>query len=166
MPPTLPPTSFLHLSQRYRTMVRAVRLGYNVLSTDNDVMLFDDPYAYFKSPPFSDFTVGSKQRGQVISIAVSLTCGPMNAREDCLCPPFPLEWVVPSHPSERVVPSPLIGAEAARQLTCLLPPHRTQVLNQQEHWDSHNANGGFIYIQNAQANGPAVWLFTEVGPGC
>jgi hypothetical protein len=24
------------------------------------------------------------------------------------------------------------------------------------------ANGGFIYMQNAQPNGPAVWLFTEV----
>ena len=46
-------------------MVRAVRLGYNVLSTDNDVMLFDDPYTYFKSPPFSDFTVWSKQEGRL-----------------------------------------------------------------------------------------------------
>ena len=56
-----------------------------------------------------------------------------------------------------------IGAEAARLLTSLLLPLLMQVLNQQEHWDSHNANGGFIYIQNAQANGPAVWLFTEGG---
>ena len=77
---------------RYRTLVRAVRLGYNVLMTDNDVVLFDDPYMYFKSPPFSDFTV----------------------------------------------------------------------LIQQEWLDTHKPNGGFIYIQNASPNGPAVWLFTEV----
>ena len=77
---------------RYRTMVRSVRLGYNVLMTDNDVVLFDDPYHYFKSPPFSHFTV----------------------------------------------------------------------LNQMEFWGTHENNGGFIYIQNARPNGPAVWLYTEV----
>ena len=77
---------------RYRTLVRAVRLGYNVLMTDNDVIMFDDPYAYFKAPPFSHFTV----------------------------------------------------------------------LNQQEWPDTHEPNGGFIYVQNARPNGPAVWLFTEV----
>jgi len=38
-------------------MARAVRLGYNVLSTDNDVVMFDDFYSYFKSPPFNSFTV-------------------------------------------------------------------------------------------------------------
>ena len=80
------------LQCRYRTLVRAVRLGYNVLMTDNDVVMFDDPYAYFKAPPFSHFTV----------------------------------------------------------------------LNQQEWPDTHEPNGGFIYIQNARPNGPAVWLFTEV----
>ena len=42
---------------RYRTLVRSVRLGYNVLMTDNDVVFFDDPYHYFKSPPFSHFHV-------------------------------------------------------------------------------------------------------------
>jgi hypothetical protein len=38
-------------------MLRAVRLGYNVLSIDTDVLLFDDPYRYFKSPPFNAFNV-------------------------------------------------------------------------------------------------------------
>ena len=42
---------------RYRTMARAVRLGYNVLLTDNDVVMFDDFYSYFKAPPFNSFTV-------------------------------------------------------------------------------------------------------------
>ena len=46
---------------RYRTMARAVRLGYNVLSTDNDVIMFDDFYSYFKSPPFDSFTVINMQ---------------------------------------------------------------------------------------------------------
>ena len=81
---------------RYRTMVRSVRLGYNVLMTDNDVVMFDDPYHYFKSPPFSHFTV----------------------------------------------------------------------LNQMEFWATHENNGGFIYIQNARSNGPAVWLYTEVRTNC
>ncbi|GAX80964.1 hypothetical protein CEUSTIGMA_g8399.t1, partial [Chlamydomonas eustigma] len=77
---------------RYRTMVRALRLGYNVFLMDNDVVFFEDPYTYFKRPPFSSFTV----------------------------------------------------------------------INQQEWPNSHTANGGFIYVQNAQANGPTVWLFMEV----
>ena len=42
-------------------MARAVRLGYNVLSTDNDVVMFDDFYTYFKSPPFDSFTVINMQ---------------------------------------------------------------------------------------------------------
>ena len=36
---------------------RAVRLGYNVLLLDSDVTLFDDPYKYFKQPPFRDLVV-------------------------------------------------------------------------------------------------------------
>lgn len=36
---------------------RAVRLGYNVLLLDSDVTLFDDPYKYFKQPPFQDLVV-------------------------------------------------------------------------------------------------------------
>lgn len=38
-------------------MARAVRLRYNVLCMDSDVIVFDDPYRYFKSPPFSNFTI-------------------------------------------------------------------------------------------------------------
>ena len=38
-------------------MARAVRLGYNVLTTDNDVVIFDDLYTYLKSPPFNSFSV-------------------------------------------------------------------------------------------------------------
>ncbi|GAX79799.1 hypothetical protein CEUSTIGMA_g7239.t1 [Chlamydomonas eustigma] len=82
---------FLLWFLRYKTMIRAVRLGYNVLMTDNDVVFFEDPYSFFKRPPFSHFVV----------------------------------------------------------------------LNQQEWPDSHIANGGFIYIQNARPDGPAVWLFVE-----
>ncbi len=42
---------------RYRTLARLVRMGYNVLMTDTDVVWFDDPYRFLKSPPFSNFTV-------------------------------------------------------------------------------------------------------------
>lgn len=42
---------------RYRILARASRLQYNVLLLDSDVILFDDPYKYFKAPPFSNFTI-------------------------------------------------------------------------------------------------------------
>ena len=38
-------------------MARAVRLGYNILTTDNDMVMFDDFYMFVKSPPFDSFTV-------------------------------------------------------------------------------------------------------------
>ncbi len=33
-------------------MFRALRLGYNVLMADNDVIFFKDPYVFLKQPPF------------------------------------------------------------------------------------------------------------------
>jgi Nucleotide-diphospho-sugar transferase len=42
---------------RYRVLARAIRLGYNVMSIDSDMTVFDDPYKYFKAPPFKDFVV-------------------------------------------------------------------------------------------------------------
>jgi hypothetical protein len=42
---------------RYRVTARAARLGYNVLCTDSDIVVFDDVYRYFKSPPFSEYQV-------------------------------------------------------------------------------------------------------------
>ncbi len=36
---------------------RSIRLGYNVLLLDTDVAVFDDPYKYFKKPPFQDIVV-------------------------------------------------------------------------------------------------------------
>ncbi len=38
-------------------MARAVRLGYNVLVMDTDVVVFKDPYQFWKAPPFSNFTI-------------------------------------------------------------------------------------------------------------
>ena len=54
-------TCVLPSTRRYRTLARAARLGYNVLLTDNDVAVFDDPYQYWKSPPFSSFNVLNMQ---------------------------------------------------------------------------------------------------------
>lgn len=51
----LPPPS--PSAARYRLAARVVRLGYNVFLTDTDVIFFDDPYVYFKSPPFANYTV-------------------------------------------------------------------------------------------------------------
>eukprot|EP00798_Chlamydomonas_sp_ICE-L_P003537 gene3537-13605_t len=45
------------LTAGYRTMARAVRLGYNVLCSDTDVIFFDDPYRYLKRPPFKDYVI-------------------------------------------------------------------------------------------------------------
>ncbi|GLI67397.1 hypothetical protein VaNZ11_011582, partial [Volvox africanus] len=42
---------------RYRIAARAVRMRYNVFLVDTDVIFFDDPYVYFKSPPFANFTI-------------------------------------------------------------------------------------------------------------
>ncbi|KAL0039337.1 hypothetical protein WJX79_003884 [Trebouxia sp. C0005] len=42
---------------RYRTVARSIRLGYNVLLLDSDVIVFDDPYKYLKHPPFKDIVV-------------------------------------------------------------------------------------------------------------
>ncbi|DBA88882.1 TPA: hypothetical protein ACH3X2_000126 [Trebouxia sp. C0005] len=36
---------------------RSIRLGYNVLLLDSDVIVFDDPYKYLKHPPFKDIVV-------------------------------------------------------------------------------------------------------------
>lgn len=33
---------------------RLVRLGYNILLLDTDIAVLDDPYKYFKEPPFQD----------------------------------------------------------------------------------------------------------------
>ena len=40
------------------------RSPWQVFMSDNDVVLFDDPYAYFKAPPFSRFTVINQQEVQ------------------------------------------------------------------------------------------------------
>ena len=36
-----------------------MRLGYNMLSIDSDVIVYDDPYKYLKAPPFNTFQVGT-----------------------------------------------------------------------------------------------------------
>lgn len=36
---------------------RSIRLGYNVLMIDSDVIVMRDPYKYFKHAPFKDITV-------------------------------------------------------------------------------------------------------------
>ena len=38
-------------------LCRSIRLGYNVLLLDSDVIVMDDPYKYFKHPPFKHITV-------------------------------------------------------------------------------------------------------------
>ncbi len=40
---------------KHRFILRALRLGYNLLYSDSDAIIFDDPYRYVKQPPFSSF---------------------------------------------------------------------------------------------------------------
>eukprot|EP00798_Chlamydomonas_sp_ICE-L_P030110 gene30110-35086_t len=42
---------------RWRTMARQARLGYNVLSIDTDVVFYHDPYRFFKAPPFKKYVI-------------------------------------------------------------------------------------------------------------
>jgi hypothetical protein len=34
-----------------------LRAGYNLLLLDTDVLIFDDPYKYFKAEPFSKYNL-------------------------------------------------------------------------------------------------------------
>ncbi len=42
---------------------RSIRLGYNVLLLDSDVIVFDNPYKYLKHPPFKDIVVINQEEG-------------------------------------------------------------------------------------------------------
>ena len=44
-------------SGRWRTAARMVRAGYNVLMLDTDVVLLEDPYRFWKKPPFEKLTL-------------------------------------------------------------------------------------------------------------
>lgn len=44
---------------------RSLRLGYNVLLVDSDTAVFDDPYKYFKQPPFQDIVVLNQEESPV-----------------------------------------------------------------------------------------------------
>ena len=61
------------------TVCRAARLGYNVLLLDSVVTLYDDPYKFFKQPPFQDLVVINQEEyvntanGGVIYIQVTNT---------------------------------------------------------------------------------------------
>lgn len=46
---------------------RLIRLGYNVLLLDSDVAVLDDPYKYFKMPPFNDIVVFNQDEDGIIS---------------------------------------------------------------------------------------------------
>ena len=45
---------------RWRTAARAVHAGYNVLLMDTDVLLLDDPYKFWKKPPFNQYQILSQ----------------------------------------------------------------------------------------------------------
>ena len=61
--------SHRHLTQPPRSTCpmacRSLRLGYNVLLVDSDTAVFDDPYKYFKQPPFQDIVVLNQEESPV-----------------------------------------------------------------------------------------------------
>ena len=142
-------------------------LDWQVFMSDNDVVLFDDPYAYFKAPPFSKFTVINQQEvrygggirnhglGHLSHTMVYRRCSdPTPALPAVAQDPHPAclqSHTPPTLPTCRGPTLPhFLSADAK-------PPHTSC-----PQWpNSHTANGGFIYIQNAQPNGPSVWIFLE-----
>ena len=64
-PELLSPTNCPHpptFPLRWRTAARMVRAGYNVLLMDTDVLLINDPYEFWKKPPFSKFQILAQVR--------------------------------------------------------------------------------------------------------
>lgn len=63
-------------------LCRSIRLGYNVLMLDTDVLIMDNPYKYFKQPPFKDITVLNQAEspvdanGGVVYVQNAATDGP------------------------------------------------------------------------------------------
>lgn len=51
----------------YVVLCRLIRLGYNVLLLDSDTAMLDDPYKYFKQPPFDDIVVLNQEEDGIIS---------------------------------------------------------------------------------------------------
>ncbi len=60
------------MMKRVMLLARAVRLGYNVLSLDTDVIVYRNPYSYLKSPPYSSMhmVVGKSVVGVVVNTGV------------------------------------------------------------------------------------------------
>ena len=46
---------------------RAIRFGYNILLLDADVTVFNDPYKYFKQPPFQDINVINQEENPILA---------------------------------------------------------------------------------------------------
>jgi hypothetical protein len=55
---------------RHRLAARALRLGYNVFSHDADVFYLQDPYLFFKKPPFSQYQLITQQESSGINVGV------------------------------------------------------------------------------------------------
>ncbi|KAL4446752.1 hypothetical protein ABPG77_007996 [Micractinium sp. CCAP 211/92] len=62
------------LAKRWEVTARALRMGYNVLSLDDDISLLDDPYRYFKTPPLSKYNAHFHRDGNYIN---GVNCGVM-----------------------------------------------------------------------------------------
>ena len=69
---------------RWHTAARLVRMGYNTMVLDTDVLLFDDLYHWFKAKPFSDYHIFTASEDSNME-GWNINCGTVyvqNARPD------------------------------------------------------------------------------------
>ncbi len=75
---------------RKKVLLRATRLGYNVMSIDADFMWFRDPYVHFKKQPLSNYQVrvlvGHTRRLSLrVCKATVPHAGPFEQQTVCVC---------------------------------------------------------------------------------
>jgi hypothetical protein len=140
---------------RYRLAVRLVRLRVNTFLVDTDVIFFDDPYLYFKSPPFANFTVINQPEVRPATHPHSTHAEAFGrrlsrngaGRRSAVATLLPFALSAPSSPPRAPRPT----------------PQRPQVLyDQADYVTETEPNGGVLYVQNAAPDGPVSWLLSEV----
>ena len=54
----------------HRLAARSIRLGYNVFTIDGDVFFLNDPYLFFKRPPYSNAQLITQGESGGINVGV------------------------------------------------------------------------------------------------
>lgn len=182
LPPKVFPHQLLLWHHRRRATARAVRLGYNVMVLDTDMVVYEDPYKYIKSGPLKDVHLFTAVSG-VTSLQPSITliaflevlmmhgnwnrkiprptvqvCVQFYALTASVCP-LSTVW------SETLLVVKYQDIAHVVHMIAASPLLWCWLFTQAETWDySTNAllNLGFLYIQNASPAGPAAQVVAEV----